>query len=390
MSLTAQGPDWWQAPDGKWYAPPSPPALDDTAVARAAPEGPSTGSGAALPPEPPTYATIEVPSSSADGQAGGPTSLAAPTAGVPPAPPAPPGSTRTDTRIPLLVTLAFVVVVALLAVLVAVLGDDDEEPAAARSTTTTSPLATTDRPATTEPTAETTTGDTGPPASGPDDTSTTGPPGGGTGGVSDIEILEQGFSAAPDDTLTFGALVRNNADQVAIICGILIEAFDAAGESVASYDSLWHTAVLPGQTVGISRAGIALGGDPVELDVGVENIHWDDPANHGETTASGVETTVDAAGFATTSFTASSTYTDDLPAPFAWVVYRNAAGEIVGGDTDPLSGPLSPGEATDDEVRTDGPVPDIDEAQTEVWIEPGQEGASERCSVTGGGSTPDV
>jgi hypothetical protein len=433
MSDAPQGPDWWQASDDRWYPPPRPdvptqpaaqqpgtgsgesaaqqdptimdsvlpanqgPLLDPTVQEAAgpqpaadptlvhpyasppvAPTGPPTappvaptaaygvpgsggwpaGSGATAPPlAPPNAPGGVVPPSGGYPLAGAPSPYASP--------PAPSGGSQT--RTPLLITLAIVVVVAIVAAIaVASSGGDDQT----AGSTTSSPSTTGG-------------GDSTGTSERPDDSSTTTTGGGGAGtsdapypsGHEDLQIVDQGFSVSTDesagvDTLSYGALVENTGDRVAVVCSIATNFSDDSGSPVAVHDSAWLSAILPGQTFGIGISGLPVDGEPAGMQVDLGDITWDDPASYGEITVETGATALDSYGRPTTTFGAESSYDDELSEPFGWVVHRNADGDIVGGDGDYLDQPLVPGEPVDDEITTTGPVADADEAGAEVWIEP--------------------
>jgi hypothetical protein len=387
MSDGPQGPDWWQASDDKWYPPPRPPAPgedatipqievppDPTLVQAPATPPPVAPPTAPVPPTAPPYVPPQPPPTS---PYGAPTVPSVPSTGPmatpPPSPygqPAmPPTGSPSPNRVPLIITL--VVVVALVIGAAVVIATGDDEPSANSSTTT-------------APSGPTTSED-GPDTSGDDPSSSTTTGGGGGGGTEteppytsgheDLEIVDQGFSVSDDEstgaeTLTYGALIENHSDRVAVICSIVTTFNDEDGSEVASHGDAWLSAIMPGQTFGIGISQIDVSGEPAAMHVELGTITYDDPANYGEITVDVGDTTVDSYGRPTTTYTAESGYAETLPGPFAWVVHRNADGDIVGGDGAYLDGPLDPGQPADDEVTTRGAIADVDESQAEVWIEP--------------------
>lgn len=428
MSDAPQGPDWWQASDNRWYPPPRPTPPDETASPQSGggesasqqdptildgdptvavptsiplggladptvqqfdpqpdptmvqPLAPPTAA-APVAPAPPTYPTYPPP-----GQVAAP--YAPPTAPVPSGQSVPPAASppygtfppsgqgmppsgrppASPNRTPLLITVAIVAVVALIGVLVVVAGGDDGETTSSSTTTTTGGGDSTDTTDTSDTTDSTDTTDT---TTGGAEPSEVPYP----SGHEDLIITDQGFSMSPDeatgrDTVSYGALIENTGDRVAVICSIAVSLSDDAGTQIAFHDTAWLSAVLPGQTFGVGFSGLDVRGEPTGMEVVLDSITWDDPANYGEITVEVGDTSLDSYGRPTTTYTAESSYEDELSGPFAWVVHRANDGTIVGGDGAYLDEPLVPGEPVDDEVTTSGPIVEADEGQAEVWIEP--------------------
>jgi hypothetical protein len=359
MSDVPQGPDWWQASDDKWYPPPRPEMPGDAASPVATPTtAPPTGPPYAPPPGPPSGgfappgAGMPGPGGFPPGPPAGPPS---PYGGMPPAAPSPGSQNRT----PLYVAIGVVVAAALVGLIVVLSGGDDDEPAA--STTTTDPTATTAEPSdTTEP---------------PGTTEADG--GGEPAGDATVEVVEQGFSNfmggfdGDEPSASYGFIVENTGDTVATDISISISAYDAAGTAVAS-DSETIYVLRPGEKIGIGDEfyGTTLTGPIDRVDVQVSepaNYSVGEVPDEGTLTAEGITTTADDYGVNTT-FTATSTYAEQIDSPNAYAIYRDAAGKIIGGslgflDFVPANGSVAA------EVSSYELIPNI--ASTEVYPDPG-------------------
>ena len=137
MSDAPQGPGWWQASDGKWYAPELHPDHQPTAPTPPASPPPAAPPPAASPPpaEPPATAPTA---------AAGPPAGAPPVGGPPPgaaAPATPPGPTPEPTssgsRTALIVLIVVLVIALVAGVAALALSGSDDGDTAADSTTTT-------------------------------------------------------------------------------------------------------------------------------------------------------------------------------------------------------------------------------------------------------------
>lgn len=369
MSDTPQGPGWWQASDDKWYPPPRPQMPGDetapaTVVAPTAtqPFGAPTSGG--FPAGPPTavsgpgFAPPGAPGTfGGPGAPGGPPSLpGGPPSpyGVPPVAPPPGGQNRT----PLFVVLGVLVAAALVGVILMLTSSGDDEP----STGTTTP--TTAAPATTAAPGET----TAPP---------TTEAGGGTGGqtAGDIAVVESGFSVYTDqlseeERVSYGFTIQNNGDQVATSVPVTIAFLDDGGTVVGTADQNIGV-LLPGQKMGLGDEpyDVATGAATMQVTVG-EPSSWEAPDNYGEITVAGISTTVDDYGAPTSNFTATSTYSEQIDSPYAYAIYRNANGDIVGGSYGFLNFVPANGD-TAGEVTSYSSIPDIDGTKTEVYVDPG-------------------
>lgn len=356
MSDIPQGPDWWQASDDKWYPPPRPAMPGDaepTAVPApgmpppgAPPMGPPTG-----PPTGPPGGGFPAGPPSGGFPPPGPTSGAY---GVPPGPQAPGGQNRT----PLFIAIGVVAAAAIVGLIVLLSGGDDDDPAA---------------PATTEVTSggggSDTTADPGgtPPLSGEDVQS----------GSAEIEVVESGFSNFmggfdnDEHSVAYGFIVENKGDDTATDISISISAYDAAGTALAS-DSVTIYVLRPGEKMGVGDEffGTTFTTEVDRIDVQVsepDNFGRSDVPDEGTLTAEGINTSASDYNMKTT-FTAKSTYAQQIDSPYAYAIYRNDAGEIIGGsygflDFIPANG------STAAEITSWEAIPNV--ASTEVYLDPG-------------------
>lgn len=356
MSDVPQGPGWWQASDDKWYPPPRPEMPGE----EQAPTTPVTATPSGdYPPQAPQAPPMQAPPMSPYGPPvqgpptvqGPPMGAPSPYGGVPPVAP-PPGAGQN--RTPLFVAIGVLGALVFVGLIVILTSDDDDGDETSGSTTTA------------------VTATTGDPAEPPDTATpeTVAPPS-GEGAVREVE---QGFTVARDELSeteygTYGVVLENTTDQVATSVEISVGFVDESGTVIGTDEQILNV-LGPGQTFGIGNSGIELDGTPVELDVTVGEPMWESAGDHGQVTASGVSTTVDDYGAPTTNFTAESTYGEQLDSPYAFAIYRNADGEIVGGNWDIMSFIQADGSTTGD-VTSLYTIEDIDESQTEVYVDPG-------------------
>ena len=363
MSDVPQGPGWWQASDDKWYPPPRPtmPGEEDQGAVPSAPSGGMAPPVA--PPSGPGYGPPVAPMGAPAGPMGAPS----PYAGVPPAPGG--GQNRT----PLFVALGVVGVLAIGGIAVAATSGGDDDPT---TTTTLQPQGpnTTSGPGTDGPSGPTTT--SGDPSGGGGGGSGGGGSGGGgtSSSVDGLEVADSGFSNYPDEydntnRVSYGYIIENNGDEPVANVEITVTLKDAEGTVVSSdTDNIYL--INPGQRVG-------LGDEPYEEIATVDSIevqaaipsYASDASELGEITVDGISTTEDSGRWVTT-FTASSTYEVQLDSPYAYAVYRNSAGDIVGGSYGFMN-IVQAGGSTSGEVSSYNVIPDVDPAQTEVFVDPG-------------------
>ncbi|HEX6417385.1 MAG TPA: FxLYD domain-containing protein [Acidimicrobiales bacterium] len=356
MSDTPQGPDWWQASDDKWYPPPRPAMPGDgDAPAVAAPA--MAAPGAAPPGAPPAGPPMAPPAGPPGFPAGPPSGGFPPSGptsgpyGAPPVAPPPGGQNRT----PLFIAIGVVAAAAIVGLVVLLSGgDDDDEP-------TTAP--TTEAP----PGPETTTLPAGNPPATESQQS----------GSSEIQVVESGFSNfmggfdSDERSVAYGFIVENTGDETATDISVSISAYDANGTALAS-DSVTIYVLRPGERMGIGDEffGTTFTTDVARLDVQVSeprDFGSSDVPDEGTLSAEGINTSVTDYNI-TTTFTAKSSYAQQVDSPSVYAIYRNEAGEIIGGsfgflDFVPANGSTA-GEVTSWEV-----IPGV--ASTEVYLDPG-------------------
>jgi len=272
---------------------------------------------------------------------------------------APPGTPQN--RTPLFIVLGVVVAAALVGLIMLLTSGGDDNKTADPGTSTTAGPGTTAPPATDTP-------------------ATTAANGGGGGGggepvAGEIEVLESGFSMYPDELseeqrVSYGYTIKNNGDQVATSVPVTVAFLDDGGTVVGTANQNVGV-LLPGQTMGLGDEPYDVGTTAATMQVTVgEPSSWESPDEYGEITAEGISTTIGDYGAPTSSFTATSTYTKQIDSPYAYTVYRNASGTIVGGSYGfmnflPASG------STAGEVESYSSIPDIDPSKTEIYVDPG-------------------
>jgi hypothetical protein len=366
MSDTPQGPDWWQASDDKWYPPPRPEMPGDADATAVSPSGPVPPAGPV--PGPPTGPPTGPPSGGFP-PAGGFPPGAPPSGGFPPGAPGPyggmpPGAQQPgqQNRTPLYIAIGVVVAAALVGLIVVLTGGDDDPD--------------------TDPTASTNTTESGPPTTtvGPDDPAD--PPATESdpdepAGNGDVEVVEQGFSNfmggfdQDERSASYGFIVENTSDELATDISISVSAFAADGTALASAS---HTVYVlrPGEKMGVGDEfyGENFAAEVAELQVQVSepsDYGLEDVPDEGALTAEGITTSADEYGV-TTTFTAKSTYAQQIDSPYVYAIYRDAAGEIIGGSYDFLDFIAANG-STAGEVSSYENIPNI--ASTEVYLDPG-------------------
>lgn len=368
MSDTPQGPDWWQASDDKWYPPPRPEMPGDADATAVSPSGPVPPAGPVMGPPtgPPTG-----PPSGGYPPAGGfppagpasggfpPGAAPSPYAGMPPGA-QPPGQ---QNKTPLYVAIGVVAAAALVGLIVILSGGDDDpetEPTASTNTTA--------APPTTEP---------GPDGPDPTTDTTEGPDDPEPSGDNAVVVVDEGFQPfmggydQDERTASYGFILENTSDEVATDISISVSAFDASGTALASASHNVYV-LRPGETMGLGDEfyGENFASDVAEVQIQVSEpseYGLDDVPDEGTLTAEGVTTTSDEYGL-TTTFTATSTYGEQIDSPQAYAIYRDAAGAIIGGSTGYLDF-IAPNGSTAGEVTSWDLIPNV--ASTEVYIDPG-------------------
>jgi hypothetical protein len=357
MSDAPQGPDWWQASDDKWYPPPRPQMPGD-APAAVAPGYAPPGSVPGAPPLGPPAGTPSggypqggFPPAGPPGGPGGP--------GAPgPYGPSPyggvPGQQPSANRTPLFIGLGVVVAIAVIGLIVALSGGDDDDGE------------TSDRPQVTVP--EVTAIDPGE-TTETTDAGSVGDASEGTTEVQGLELVDSGWSVAEDDSIvegSYGIIIENKGEELVTNFNVEVAIYDL-NDTVVGTNSHMVAKLAPGETLGI---GYDINDDVSNgisrLDVAFEE-GYGDSVPEGAFTVSEVATTTDEYGTETT-FTVASSYTVDLDSPYAYVIYRDAAGKIIGG-TYGLVDMVPAGGRANGTLTSYEPVPGVETA--EVWVDQG-------------------
>lgn len=284
----------------------------------------------------------------------------------------PPGSAQN--RAPLFIALGGLGVVILIGLIVLLMsgGDDDD-------TTT----GTTEDPNTSETLAPETTGE--PATTTPPDTTDTTENGGGGGGGgggtascdggsidlgSDIEMVECGFSTASyfdDMQPTIGFIVNNQSG--GNLAGSFTVTFKGESGSTLAFEDI-NVEVLPPGEFGVGHTPWDTSTEPVaSVDISWEESSYPDDPGDGSIEVSNIQSQVDGSSIRT-SFSATSTYSEEAESPKAHLIFRDSSGSIVGGSNSGISlNTLRPNEAStgvDDSYVT---FDDLDESGTEVYVD---------------------
>ena len=359
MSDTPQGPDWWQASDDKWYPPPRPAMPGDADAPVVAPPGmPPPG---APPSGPPTGPPLGPPM----GPPGGgfpagpaprgfpPGAAPSPYDGTPPGTRPPGGQNRT----PLFIAIGLVVAAAVAGLIFVLSSGDDGETSGPPSTA-----------------GQTTTGEGGTDPTGDTTGSTEG---GEPVGDSEIVVVESGFSNfmggfdKDERSVSYGFVVENTGDDTATDISVSVSAYDANDTALAS-DSVTIYVLRPGEKMGVGDEfyGTTFSADVARLDVQVSepsNFGAEDVPDEGTLTAEGITSSPDEYSI-TTTFTATSSYAQQVDSPSVYAIYRNGAGDIIGGSYGFLDFIAANG-STAGEISSFEAIPGV--ASTEVYIDPG-------------------
>lgn len=163
------------------------------------------------------------------------------------------------------------------------------------------------------------------------------------GSTAPVQVVEAGVCAYVDALgyVTYGLVVENTSDQTVRDVIVDVEVHDSTGVSHGRSIPHHIYALAPGQRIGTGYYSVVQGTAEVvgiETDVNVAEPGATSELPEGEIRVSDVSTTVEGTERKTT-FTLASTY----PQPFddglgLFVVYRNEAGQIVGGDDDFVTG----------------------------------------------------
>ena len=274
----------------------------------------------------------------------------------------PPGGPGGQNKTPLFIAIGVVVAAAVIGLIFVLTNGEGDDPPSPTTTEQPTPPETSGSTETTEPSG--------------------GGGGGGGGGnapvgSTTVEVVESGFSNfmggydKDERAVTYGFIVENTGDEIATDISISISAYDASGTALAS-DSKTIYVLRPGESIGL---GDEFFGDSFSTEVDSIDVQVSEPSNYsvedvpeeGALTAEGITTTADDYSV-TTKFTAKSTYGQQLDYPSAYAIYRNAAGDIIGGSSGSIDFITANG-STAGEVRSWELIPDI--ATTEVYLDPG-------------------
>jgi hypothetical protein len=256
------------------------------------------------------------------------------------------------------------VVIAAVVAVVALSGDDDPEETSTQQSTTTE-----DQPSTTED------------INLPPTPSTEDDGNGGTGSPpadDAVQLVDSGFSVYFDelydvDYLTWGAMVENTSEQVARSVRVQVGFLDDSG-TVLGTDEETIRVLMPGATVGVGDSGIEAT-QATQLDIQVTPpSEWGDPAEFGEITTSGISVEFDSDYNAPTiSFTAASTYSDQVDGPYFYAIFRDANENILGAESDWSSVYIPPGGQAVGEIDaydSIGNIEGLDASKTLVFVDP--------------------
>lgn len=182
-----------------------------------------------------------------------------------------------------------------------------------------------------------------------------------------VRVVEAGVCAYVDALgyVTYGLVVQNTSDQTVRDVIVDVEVHDSTGVSHGRSIPHHIYALAPGQRVGTGYYSVMQGTAEVvgiETDVNVAAPGATSELPEGEIRVSDVSTTVEGTERKTT-FTLTSTYAEAFEDGLGlFVVYRNEAGQIVGGDDDFVTG-LGPQEPVTHTVTSTYVNPTITRAE---------------------------
>lgn len=208
-------------------------------------------------------------------------------------------------------------------------------------------------------------------SSGPEETDD---PTAETGSAEDLKDIERG-GAAYDDPI-FGPQygwaveIKNSGDQVATLVHVVVEFSDADGNVVETVED-YIGVLAPGDEIGIGGAVSRDDVDDFEV-TAIEPSGWASPEGQGKLVTSNIEHGVGSLDRVKVSFEADSTYDTAISRPRIRVVFRNAAGELIGGANDFSTGYLEPEGHISDRIEINQTFPDVDPDKTEVYLEPSE------------------
>jgi hypothetical protein len=273
--------------------------------------------------------------------------------GGPPLPP--PRPTRRElNRTPVIVAAGLLLTAAAIGVIVARFGGDGGDTADPSPGTDAPPAVSEPDDATTTPDASNVT------------TSTTA---GTVEPIGGLAVVDSGFStyAGFDGPAgSYGLVLENTSDRPITFFTVQVVVYDTNDTVVGSYDH--DVAVVnPGARLGLG----AEVSDPLPNGIGRLDIRTSEgegnPAPPGAFTVADVSTSSDEFGVYTT-FVVSSSYDVEFELSYAYAVYRDAAGRIIGG-ANGLIDLIPPRGRANGEVTAFQVVPNV--ARAEVYIDPG-------------------
>jgi hypothetical protein len=134
--------------------------------------------------------------------------------------------------------------------------------------------------------------------------------------------------------VTYGLVVQNTGDETVHRVSVDVDVLDPSGVSAGRAVPHLVYRLEPGQEIGLGYQSVVQGTPEgatlsVQVDVPPDPIEWPD----GEMTVSDVVTTVEGSA-RTTTFTLTSSYEYPRSSVEVFAVYRNAEGQIIGGESD--------------------------------------------------------
>jgi len=151
----------------------------------------------------------------------------------------------------------------------------------------------------------------------------------GSADTADLALVDSGFTASGDGG-SYGIIIKNNGTEMVTNFHVEVAVYDP-NDTVVRTDRHLVAKLGPGEQLGIGydllAEDVANGVD--HLDVQFED-GFGDSVPDGTFEVSEVATTTDDYSTETT-FVVTSTYGIDVDGPYAYVIYRNSAGEIIGG-----------------------------------------------------------
>jgi hypothetical protein len=224
------------------------------------------------------------------------------------------------------------------------------------------------------------------------------PAGQATGWYPSAELCPPEQRAVIGETVSYAIVLENTGDHVLRNIQLGYRFLDGQGQVIREPNVVFNdgeldrqeasVAVLrPGESFAVSNAEYLERNDVAEIEVEIDEVsewipaeyheHADPMAamNGSDLTATDIAVSYGTMNEPVVSFTVESTGDRAVTIHFAYIVFRNAAGEIIGGtygyvssDYRPLT--VQPGGSVESEISVDDPmeIPGIDPAQTEVHL----------------------